>query len=63
MKDLEKRVVAIEQRNKKVELDKAWEMSWERKLIIALLTYLVIVLFFFGAHLPDPFINALVPTV
>ena len=29
MKDLEKRVVAIEKR-KKVETDKAWETSWIR---------------------------------
>ncbi len=42
---------------------KAWETSWERKAIIALLTYVVIVLFFISAKLPDPFANAVVPTV
>jgi len=62
MKNLEKRLEAIEQRNKKVELDKAWETSWSRKIIIAILTYITIVLFFFVAELPKPFINSIVPT-
>ena len=62
MKDFEKRIEAIEQRNKKVEIDKAWETSWSRKIIIAVLTYAVIVLFFYMAQLPKPFINSIVPT-
>jgi len=62
MSDVEKRLNAIEQRNKKVELDKAWETSLSRKIIIAVLTYLTIVLFFFVAQLPKPFINSIVPT-
>lgn len=62
MKDFEKRLEAIEQRNKKVEIDKAWETSWSRKIIIAVLTYAVIVLFFYVAQLPKPFINSIVPT-
>ena len=62
MKDFEKRIEAIEQRNKKVELDKAWETSWTRIIIIAILTYLTIVLFFYFAQLPKPFINSIVPS-
>ncbi len=62
MSDIEKRLNVIEQRNKKVELDKAWETSLSRKIIIAVLTYLTIVLFFFVAQLPKPFINSIVPT-
>ena len=56
------RLTAIGQRNKKVESDKAWETSWSRKIIIAVLTYVTIVLFFFVAQLPKPFINSIVPT-
>ena len=63
MKDFEKRLETIEQRNKKVELDKAWEASWTRRIIIAILTYLIIVLFFYFAQFPKPFINSIVPTV
>ena len=62
MKDIEKRLDAIEQRNKKVGLDKAWETSLSRKIIIAILTYTTIVLFFFVAQLPKPFINSIIPT-
>jgi len=59
---VEKKLNAIEQRNKRVELDKAWETSWIRKIIITILTYVTIVLFFFIAQLPKPFINSIVPT-
>ncbi|MBL7054919.1 hypothetical protein ISS05_04130 [Candidatus Woesearchaeota archaeon] len=62
MDDIEKRLDAIEQRNKKVELNKAWETSFARKIIIAVLTYATIVLFFYVAKLPKPFINSIVPT-
>ena len=63
MVGIEKRVYVIEKRNKKVELDKAWETSWFRRITIALLTYFVIVLFFTFACLPKPFVNSIVPTV
>lgn len=63
MKNVEQRVEAIEQRNKKVEIDKAWEVSWLRKIIIAILTYIIIVIIFYMAQLSKPFINAIVPTI
>jgi len=62
MNSLQKRIATIEQRNKRVEQDKAWETSTTRKLVIATLTYMTIVLFFLAASLPRPFINSLVPT-
>ncbi len=62
MEEVNKRLDAIEQRNKKVEMDKAWETSWARKIIIAVLTYITIVLFFFVAKLPKPFLNSIIPT-
>lgn len=62
MKELEKRISNIEKRNKKVELDKEWEVSLMRKITIATLTYFVIVLFFIFADLPKPFVNSIVPT-
>ncbi|HOG15132.1 MAG TPA: hypothetical protein PK674_00950 [Candidatus Absconditabacterales bacterium] len=61
--NLEERVLKIEQRNQKVELDKAWETSWTRRFLIAIMTYITIVLFFLVAKLPKPFINSIVPTV
>lgn len=61
--DLEKRIIKIEERNKRVELDKAWETSNLRKILIALLTYLVISSFFVVINVDKPFINAIVPTL
>jgi hypothetical protein len=52
----------LKQRNKRVEADKAWETSIIRKIIVAILTYFVIVIFFHFAGLPKPFINSIVPT-
>ncbi len=56
-------IEGIKERNARVELDKAWETSLARKLLVTILTYIVIVLFFFFAGLPKPFINAIVPTL
>ena len=62
MKDLEIRIARIEQRNKKVEQNKAWETSWTRRISIALLTYVVVWMYLqFVVHV-DPWINAIVPT-
>lgn len=63
LKELEKRIELIENRNRKVELDKAWEISIARRALIALLTYFVITLFFAVIRLEKPFINAIVPTL
>jgi hypothetical protein len=61
--DFEKEINLIKERNKKVELDKAWETSRARKILIAVLTYIVIVIFFYFAGLPNPFVGAIVPTL
>lgn len=63
LQELENRIQTIEDRNKKVEADKAWETSLTRKIVIAILTYLVIVIFFAFTELPNPFKNAIVPTI
>ena len=60
---LEQQLEEIKARNRRVEADKAWETSWTRRLLILVLTYIVIVIFFLFARLPDPFANAVVPSV
>jgi hypothetical protein len=60
---LEQRIATIEVRNNKVEADKAWETSWTRRLSIATLTYIVIVVYLHIIHNNEPFINAAVPVV
>lgn len=62
-KDFEKRLKAIEARNKRVELDKAWETSWVRRLSIGVLTYGIIVIYLFVINNNAPFINGAVPVV
>jgi nicotinamide riboside transporter PnuC len=62
-RDTEKRLKAIEARNARVELDKAWETSWTRRLSIAALTYAVIVVYLHIINNNAPFINAAVPVV
>lgn len=60
-KSIEERVANIEARNKRVETDKAWEVSFTRRLTIALLTYVVIVSYLVVIDNDKPFVNALVP--
>ena len=44
-KELEKEIIQIKERNKRVELDKAWETSFTRKLCIGILTYIVVIIY------------------
>lgn len=61
--DIEKRVQAIEFRNKRVELDKSWETSFVRKILIVVHTYVVIGLFMWYIDVENPWVNAIVPTI
>ena len=54
---------ALHERNKRVELDKAWETSLTRKAIIMLLTYIIIVIFLYLITAPKPWINAFIPVL
>ncbi len=61
--EFEKRLEKIEERNRRVESDKAWETSWSRRLTIMILTYVVVVFYLeFVVHI-EPWINALVPVI
>ena len=61
--ELEERIKKIETRNSTVELNKAWETSWTRKILIAIFTYLAIAGYLaFIVHI-EPWINAIVPTI
>lgn len=63
IEELKTEIDKIKERNARVELDKAWEISLTRKALVLFLTYFVVVVFFVVAELPDPFVNALVPTL
>ena len=61
--DLEKRIEKVERRNSKVETDKAWELSWIRKLLLIIFTYLAIGLYMMAINVPQWWLNAIVPAV
>ena len=64
VKNLEKRLRAIEVRNNKVEADKAWETSLTRKILLALFTYLAIGLYLqFILGLNNAWLNAVIPSI
>ncbi|MDE5540140.1 MAG: hypothetical protein K2J20_06625 [Bacilli bacterium] len=62
--DLEKEIKKIKERNKKVELDKAWETSITRKLCIIVLTYIVVIIYSYLIKQYDNiFLSSLVPVI
>lgn len=64
MKDLEKEIEKIKERNKKVEKDKAWETSFMRKASIAILTYIVVVIYsYLIKSVSNIFLSSLVPVM
>ena len=40
---LEERIERIEERNRRVELDKSWETCWTKKICIIVLTYIIVI--------------------
>ena len=63
MTETEERLNKIEERNKRVEADKAWERSPIRIGLIILLTYLVALLYLWIADTTSPFLGALIPCI
>lgn len=61
--ELEKRIAAIEVRNKRVELDKAWETSWIRKLVLLLVTLFFTYIFLLLIHDDHAFGNAVLGAI
>lgn len=61
--DIQIQLNEIKSRNSRVEADKAWETSWARKILVAILTYLVILLFLLIIKVERPFTAAIIPTI
>ncbi len=58
---LKREIESIKARNARVEADKAWETSKIRRGILALATYIVVVIFLLIINAENPFLAALVP--
>lgn len=62
--ELEKEIIKIKERNRRVELDKAWETSFTRKICICILTYVVVVLYSFLVNeINNIALSSLVPVI
>ena len=64
VRELEERVIEITERNKRVELDKKWETSKTRKICIAVLTYIVVIIYTsIISKTSNVFLSSLVPVM
>ncbi len=63
MENLEQRVKNIEDRNSKVEAEKAWERSLTRRSLLMIFSYLAIAIFFIVIKIEHPWVNAIVPAL
>lgn len=61
--ELQKKVRAIEARNKRVEADKAWETSGARTLLIFVITYIIAAVWLMTINDSNPLLKALVPAL
>lgn len=62
--DIEKEINEIKERNKRVELDKAWETSLIRKICICILTYIVVITYSYLIRKFDNILlSSLVPVI
>ncbi len=63
LSSLTERILRIEKRNKEVELNKSWETSWTRKILLSIFTYLSIALYLKFIVNIDPWVNAIIPAI
>lgn len=64
MENMNSRIQKIEERNKKVELDKRWKTSITRRICIMILTYIIVVLYsILIKNTCNIFLSSLVPVI
>lgn len=63
LKEISVEIEKIKLRNIRVEVEKAWEVSNERKIIIAILTCLTTILFMYIIGDSKPIVNGIIATV
>ena len=64
MKELEEEIEKIKERNKRVEKDKAWEVSKTRRVLICILTYIVVLTYsYIIKKVNNIFLSSLVPVI
>lgn len=63
MQNFEQFITDVQERNRRVETDKAWETSFTRKILVALFTYTAIGLYLDAVKIEQPWKNAVVPAI
>lgn len=63
IKYLEKEIEKLKERNKKVEIEKAWETSFQRKISIVVVTYIFMIIVMYFLEIENIFISAIIPTL
>lgn len=63
LEKLEKEIEYIKRRNERVGIDKAWEISITRKILLIIFTYIAIGLYLNAIGVNKPWLNAIVPSV
>lgn len=62
--ELEERIKKIEERNKRVEIDKMWETSWTRRICICILTYIIVIVYsYLVRNYDNILLSSLVPVI
>lgn len=61
--NLKKEIKKIQDRNARVEKDKAWETSWVRRISISIITYILITIFLIIIKVEKPFLSAIIPAI
>lgn len=61
--NIEEEIGKIHCRNQKVEADKVWEPSGTRKIVVAAMTYFVMICVMYVLKMENPFISAIIPTL
>lgn len=62
LKELDGEIELIKARNRRVEADKAWELSGTRTAFISVTTFIILYVFFRLNRSEAPFLNALIST-
>jgi len=63
LEEQNKELEAIKERNRRVEADKAWEVSWTRRLAIAVATYLIAGIWLVLINDTYPWLKAFIPSM
>lgn len=63
LEKLNEDIEIIKKRNNRVEINKAWETSLFRKILILITTYIVASLAMYAIGIPNFYINSLIPTL